>query len=383
MRRIISPILTLLLLLSLSACTRKPSMSPVPTQAVPPGATVPTTSNPAPIQQQPMVAASLPLVEENLKADNGDILVKHVYNKSLELILPEQDIADAVIIDYLNRTDSWHTAAEELYTEAKTAHDAGNLNEPYQFKTTFIPTRLDRGVFSLLGYKATHKGYNHAEIICESVAYDLTTGKALSFSDIIQPEVDPEVLIQMIQSDLKDQADRISLFEDYERTVAELFANPTNWLFSDAGLVFNYSPYEIAPYSSGIVTAIIEYNQLSNILNDAYFPSETDSFNGKLLVETFDMDKIDRFSQIAEVTCSQSGTPIVLYTDSLINSLRIDQLSEHVEDTVFVSQYISPGDGIVLYADVGNRFKITYVENGNLITQTLSIADDGTPQLSN
>ena len=382
MRRIFILTLSFLLLISLWACANQTNNTqPSSTQATVPNPTPTTTEDHPTIVQQPMIAASMPVITQNFEADNGKVLVRHIY-QNLELIVPDQDVTDTIIIDYLNRTDKYHTTAEELYSDAKSAHDAETLSDAYYFQTTFTPMRLDGGVFSLLGNTITHKGHAHPEVTAESVTYDLTTGNPLTFSHILQPNADMEILRSYLLAALQAQEDTVSFYEDYKNTVTQLFQNPANWYFSETGLVFYYSPYEIAPYSSGVITAEIEYGKLSGILNDAYFPAETDKFNGQLLTDPFDVDEMAQFSQIAEVICSQNDKQCVLYTDGILKDLRIVQQQDHVEYTVFAAQYLSHGDGITVYVSQDDIFNIHYIANDDAITKTLRFTTDGTPQLA-
>lgn len=381
MKRIFLLFLVFLLLTSIYGCHRQPVETQPSTTQTPTPDAIQSAANTAPhVTQQPMVAVSMPIVTQNYTADNGDILVQHTY-QNLELIVPDQDVADAIIIDYLNRTDKAHASAESLYAEILDRDNPDDRNAPYLSQITFQPTRLDQSIFSLLGNTVTHKGYAHPEVTAESVTYDLVTGEVLAISDVLNNSVRPDLLYEKIIASLQRQANDVSLYEDYEKTVSALLENPTNWYFSENGLVFYYSPYEIAPYASGIITAEIEYANLTGMLNDAYFPAESDIAQGQLQITAMESNNQDRFSQIAEVVCSESANLWVLYTDGLITNIRIRQQFGNGEYTVFASPQITPGDGIVIYLSPTDTLQVYYTANGEPSVRTLQLSSDGIPQL--
>ena len=378
MRHIYPVFLALLLLLSLCGCT---TQQPDDALDPPVSSVLNTTSPTAPVQpqvrQQPMIAASLPISEENYTAEDGTVLLRHVY-QNLELIVPDQDVADAIIIDFLSRTDN----TDALNAEALEAYNANNLKEAYLRQITFRPTRLDQSIFSLLGSTVTHKGYAHPEVTAESVTYDLVTGKVLTIFDVLNSNTAPDALYDKIIAALRMQEDDLSLYEGYEHTVSDLLASPTNWYFSHEGLVFYYSPYEIAPYASGVITAEIEYTQLTGLMNDAYFPAESDTADGELQISSMVSTEMDRFSQIAELICSENSQQAVLYTDGLIKDIHIEQQRGNGEYSVFASPHITPGDGIVIYLSEEDTLRIYYTVNGESESTTLRLSADGVPQLT-
>lgn len=381
MRRIYSILAAFLLLLTLFGCKKQGDTGQSPRLPAVDNSSFPTADVQMQIQQQPMIAASMPIVTQNYTDESGQIQLQHIY-QNLELIVPDQDVADAIIIDYLNRTDKFHTTAESLFAEAVAANKSEDTGDTFLFQTTYEPKRLDRGVLSLLGSTIIHKGYSHPEVTAESVSYDLATGKALTISDILRPDADLQTLSDHIRNALQEQENTVTFYEGYDRTVQELLENPTNWYFSPNGLVFYYSPYEIAPYSSGVITAQVEYEKLTNILSDAYFPAESDKVKGQLFITPLDVDQLDQFTQIAEVVCTPNEQQYMLYTDGLLEDIRIEQLKEHTAYTIFASPHISPGDGIAIYVSPSDTYKIHYTTEGKRAAKTLAFTADGTPQLT-
>ena len=58
-----------------------------------------------PVAQAPMISVSVPITTETESAEDGTIIFKYSY-QNISLILPDPDVADKIIIDFLNRIDS-------------------------------------------------------------------------------------------------------------------------------------------------------------------------------------------------------------------------------------------------------------------------------------
>ena len=68
--------------------------------------------------QQPMAAVSMPIVTDTLTADNGTVIAQ-LKHQNIHLFVQDQQIADMVIIDFLNRQDAHLSEAEQLKEQAK------------------------------------------------------------------------------------------------------------------------------------------------------------------------------------------------------------------------------------------------------------------------
>lgn len=382
MKRLLSVLFVAMLLVTTCACEQvqdqtNPSFTQPITPIIPGGV---NTEIP-PVAQQPMFAASMPYIVQDYTAEDGSVVLQHI-TQNLELIVPDPEIADTVIIDYLNRTDPERNDFQGLLNEAQNAYTSDALPSPYLLQNTFVPQRIDQGVFSLLGQAVVYKGNSHPEVSLESVSYDLATGKVLLFSDILHKDADVTTLLEYVLDTLKAQEDDLVLYEGYADTVKNAFHAPENWYFSQKGLVFYYSPYEIAPYASGTVRAEIAYNKLPGILNDAYFPAETDGASGQLLVSSMNIDQLENCTQIAEIVCTENGVRAVISTDGLLHDIWIERIDEAANTIIFRCATLSPGDGIIIHATEKDSFKIHYTVGGTQCTKNLSFSDSGTPQIT-
>lgn len=373
MKRIISTVLIAASLLSLYACgdgPKAPNSTPTPQESQKPALQHQAT-------QLPMVAVALPSAVQEHTAQDGTLLLRTVY-QNMELTVPDPDVADRVIVDFLNRTDLLTATGEELLLQAESAYKSGTDFTPYLSQITFTPARIDQNVLSLFGEYVQYKGATHPEVTTLSTTYDLTTGRALSLFDLIATGTENQ-LLQAVLDALQTQ--RESLYEGYKSTVEELLPDKENWYLSDAGLVFCFSPYEIAPYSAGVVTATIPYKELPGILNDAYFPAEKDTLWGELNVLPFTQENMARFTQSAEAVCGNSSTQAIVYTDGMLENVRVGIVNEQNYHTVLAVHTLTSGDAIIIHGEAGQEFTVQYSSDDSNTNQ-LAFSQDGIPSLS-
>lgn len=373
MKKSLSALLAVLFILYLPGC-RQTAISTDDTIPMPSHG--PVSDSQALPEQQPMFAVALPVVTDEHKSDEDAVLLRSVY-QNMELTVPDPEVADEVIIDFLNRIDPMTSESEALLAQAKDAYTPGAEFTPYLSQIIFTPERLDQGILSLMGEYVVYQGSAHPEVNTLSVTYDLTSGKALTSKDILLDGADMSALAESVLNALAEQKD--ALYEGYDSTVKALLKDSENWYLSKTGLVFYFSPYEIGPYASGVITAEIPYSALTGILNDAYFPAEKDTSFGHMDVTVFDVDAMASFTQIAEVVCAQDGQKAILYTQGLLENVRICTPDGF---PVFASATLSPGDSILLHGAVADSYSIGYDCGNETFTSTLRFSADGTPSLT-
>lgn len=387
MKKLTCLLLCLSLALALAACDNTPATTdpPVETTTAPTDGTTaaPTTEQtlgPVPVVYD-LPMSAITMTEQAETAANGDGTVIFEYHyQNVWLHLTDADIAEAVTLDLLNRIDSTRAAADSILTDA----NAANPDYPYSLTIHYEPRRIDNGVLSLSGLLTSYNGGSHANSSCVGVTYDLTTGKALTLGDILSDGCTADTICRLTVDALADIADSSYLYEDYSATLEERFGekfmDDSGWYLSGDGLCFDFAPYEIAPYSSGVVTAVIPYDRLTGVLEDAYFPVEQITADGELLGVWFDEADLNSFEQFAEVVLSESGESQVFYTDGLLYDITIDigrmnsagTVFTH-ETTVFAASSLTPGTGIVLQADRDTYIRITYTANGQTVQTIMKL----------
>ncbi len=333
-----------------------------------------------PIPQQPMVSISLSIVTETERAQDGTVIFVRTY-QNIAAVLPDPNVCDAIILDFLNRVDNTEHSAQSILDAAKKDYTQDFSWQPYTSQILYEPMRLDRGVISLFGSQANSAGSAHPEIIYETLTYDLSTGDCLSLSDIINNTADLTIITNTLLSELKKNEKSYCLYPDYTDSVRQRFnsnfLSDQDWYFNRNGICFFFSPYEIAPYASGVIQVTVPYEALSGILEDAYFPDERLSASGKLTVKSFDSAPMETFSQISEIVLQEQSNKFFLYTDGAVYDLQMKCAdSDGFYYTVFAAECLSDGDAVMVEADNKTQLQIIYQSNGVSVCKYLKIQDN-------
>ncbi len=376
MRRFLTFTLALLLVISLIGCKQNPAAptTTIPVETTAPAETTPTETIPEiTAEQQPMAAIVMPVITEDKSAEDGTVLFSYVY-QNITLTLPEPEVADKVIVDFLNRTDH-HETADTLYASAKKSYEQGAaMPSPYLCSTVYAPMRIDLGVLSLLGSYVTYEGGAHGSQVSTAVSYDLLTGNPLTWKDILQESVTEDDICRLVLEALEGHEYKEDLFPDYGDTVKNIFSQGlqyhTDWYFSTNGLCCFFSPYEIGPFAAGTIVAEIPYAKLSGVLKDEYFPPERDTSADDIRVADFNPDKLEDFTQFTEIVLDEEGKQTIVYTYSVAYDvqLKTGTLTKDgsfiPENTVLACATLTPGDAIMIQANSENPMQLTYTVNG-------------------
>lgn len=346
-------------------------------------------------QELPLLAVSLPVITQSETAEDGTVLFNYTF-QNLSLVLPDPEVADNVIVDFLNRIDQTAFEAETIRTAAIDDYKNADNWNPYLCQITYDPMRIDTGVLSMFGSHVSYSGAVHAGAVYRSVSYDLVTGKALSLDDIFTDSAESSHLCQLVLESLAAQKEEAHLFDGFEITVAERFEKNYRqdkyWFFSNQGLCFFFSPYEIGPYASGAIIAEIPYSKLVGMIDDAYFPTEKESIAGNVFAKPFDNMDQDEFFQFAEVILEEDGTKILLYADKAVYDVRIETGSLSSDDgmftpehTVFSAYGLSAGNAIMVqasFSQVQPTLRLSYSTGDGTVYQYVTLSRDGVALLA-
>lgn len=382
MKRLTFALFLVILLLALASCKIAGVSSTETTSSSPTSAINTECDNKiTPIPQQPMVSVSLPIVTETEYAQDGTIIFVQTY-QNISAVLPDPNVGDAIILDYLNRIDNTKDTAQSILDAATKGYKQGNYWQPYTSEILYQPMRVDRGVISLFGNQVNYAGSAHPESNYQSVSYDLSTGDTLSLSDIIINNADHSNVVNAILSSLSKEAKNYSLYPDYEDVVKQRFnqdfLSDNDWYFNREGICFFFSPYEIAPYSSGVISVTVSYADLHGILEDAYFPDERLSAVGELTVKNFSRAPVEKFTQISEIVLQEQSEKFFLYTDGSVYDLQIACADEKdsTYHTVYAAQCLTSGDAVMVETDIKTPLRISYLSNETTVYKYLHLEND-------
>lgn len=367
------------LLTSLYGCS-KPDVQPSSEPTLPSDPTSVTVSTGSSMQQ-PLSAVYVPHITEESAAEDGTNIFSYKH-QNMSLTLQDPDIADKVIVDFLNRIERTRSTAEAILSQAQQDYSASENWTPYLCQITYNPTRIDQGVLSLFGNFTTYKGGTHPEHTNVSANYDLINGDVLTLAGILQIDANTNDFCKLVIEQLALVKDKLYLYPDYEDMVTRRFSvDPTQdeaFYFTPTGLCFYFAPYEIAPYSSGTITIEIPYEKLVGILHDSYFPAEKNLSDSSIQVTPFDQEQANQFTQITEAVLSKEGTMLLLHADNIVHNIRITASAappDTAQYTLFSAHTLTPGDAIMLQASPEElaNLHLTY-ENSNGV-QSLSLAE--------
>jgi len=387
MKKTTAVLLSISLLLAFTGCTKQPpaptneptivSTTPAATDTVPTEATQPSVTFDA-----PLLAFSAPLVTKEHRAADGVLVFTYTY-QDVSLILEDPQIADAVVIDYLNLIDYENSSAQHTFSDAQEAYTGEADWIPYSFSMLFSPVRFDAGILSLYGTQVLYSGNIRPTTADTAVNYDLLSGRQLELKDVLVSGFSADTLCELICDALQEMEDQGLLYSDYAYVISELFSTNKpveTWYFSDNGLCFFFAPYEIAPYSAGTIIAEIPYAELTYLLKEAYFPAEKIDLSGAVYFEPFQNADLAQVAQFAELVIDESGSKYLLRTDGCLQNVRIE-VGSHLEGeefltdaTVFAAPTLCSSDGLMIQfpLDMPQSVRLTYEENGQTVSLDLT-----------
>ena len=383
MRKLIAIFLCLTLLLAGCSTDTTPTgtIPPVAPEIEPEETETPTTDTDHEATDVPaaepentaLLSVSVPAVTEQYILENGTTLFSYTA-QHMELILPDEEVADRVILDFLNRVDKAQADSESVLLSAKNDYQADANWIPYFYQIIYSPTRIDHGILSLFGTRNSYTGTMHGSLSCVSANYDLTTGDVLTLGSIMHADATKDAFISLIIQKLSESAEELGLFPGYEDGVYSRLGGDENlyedFYFTSTGLSFFFAPYEIAPYSAGIITVEIPYSELPGLIYDGYFPAERELVQGNLLTGSFMDTDMEQFNNMAEVNLTTGEEIMVIYPEGRVEDIRISVAGDGKnipEYTVFAALEMSSRNAIVISLSEHEMSKITvsYSSEGN------------------
>ena len=344
-------------------------------------------------QQEAMYAVSVPAVSETTLADDGTVIFTYTH-QSMMLTVPDPEVANKVIIDFLSRNDASAVTAETVRQSAKANYNGYAEWTPYLYSITYSPMRMDQGVLSLFGSCVTYSGASHPERLSVSANYDLVTGDVLTLGSIMSANASTEDFCDLVLYALAEIKAAKYLYDGYEETVKQRFSKDESldqdWYFSTSGLCFYFVPYQIAPYSSGVIVAEIPYEDLTGLLYDGYFPAERETTAGTIQATVLDETDTAQFTQIAELVLDPDAQMVFLQTDGILWDVKIEYGAWDSANINFVPVYtalfsgsLTPGDAIMIQSDELSSLRLTYTSGAETVTQHFTFSENGVALASN
>lgn len=244
-------------------------------------------------------------------------------------------------------------------------------------------TRCDTRVLSAVFDVSQDIGGIHADSTRTSRSYNADNGSLLTLADIAKNEEQLKTFIKnyviglAAGDDYKEGGVSI-LFDDFESTISDLVDAGANWYFSDNGLVFYANPYDIAPYSRGVLTFEIPYSALAEFIDESFMPVEYEGDNGMLLAD--DGDKLDRSSLniLGTVTVDEDGQSVVLSAEETVYNVKIYTSGR----MLWQRNYLTTGEGVEVKSfipDAQPNIAVSYelADGTEIVRGIFQSGDDG------
>ena len=341
---------------------------------------IPAEESPTDTASIPLYAVSVPAITETHTAQNGTVVYAYTA-QHMQLIHPNEEIADKVILDFLNRVDAANEDAANVFASAQADFDPDVDWRPYFYQMLYSPTRIDRGVLSLFGTQSSFSGGMHGSKNCIAANYDLLTGDPLTLGSIMHMKATKEDYVAAIIAKLDDMAQTYYLYDDYADGVYTRFSIDVSlyedFYFTDSGLCFFFSPYEIAPYSSGVITVELPYQELTGMIYDGYFPDEHEQMIGAVHASALSEINLEQFNSMAEVVIDSNGETLIVYPEGSIADITVnipDSGNSLPGYTVFRAYQMSESDAVVLYIpeDWNENLSVSYLSGETIVTLPLA-----------
>ena len=326
-----------------------------------------------------LISVAVPATTEDYALEDGTALFSYTA-QHMQLLLPNESISDKVILNFLNRVDAARTDADAVLAVAQNDYTPDAAWIPYFYQIIYSPTRIDHNVLSLFGTQSSYSGGVHGNLSGVSANYDLSTGDILTLGSIMHKDADKEKFINLVIEKLSIQASTLQLFEGFEEGVYSRLGGDENlyedFYFTSSGLAFFFAPYEIAPYSAGIITVEIPYEELTGLIYDGYFPAERELVQGKMQASPFMDTDMTQFNNMEEVKLTSGEEIVVAYPEGKVEDIRIIMSGDGKnmpEYTVFAALEMSSNNAVVLSIATEDveRFSIDYLSEGHLETLSL------------
>ena len=215
------------------------------------------------------------------------------------------------------------------------------------YRCTPSVTRCDTRALSIVFDVSQDIGGLHADFTRISRSYDSDSGTLLSLADIAKNEEQLKTFIKnyviglAAGDEYKENGESI-LFDDFETSIGELVDAGSNWYLNDEGLVVYANPYDIAPYSSGVLLFEIPYSALEEFLSMELAPVDYEGENGMILADNgFTVDR-DSLKLLDTVTVDAEGQSVVLSAEETVYNVRVYTESR----TLWQRNYLTSGEGV-------------------------------------
>lgn len=255
----------------------------------------------------------------------------------------------------------------------------------YSSSRTARVERIDSRVLTLVYNTNTFTGGAHGNYSDLAYNFDTESGERITLESLSS---DSAQLIKLLSNCLiniyNEDEDGYYSARVYEDLTLEGESNPIadlvregSWYFNNDGIVFFAQPYEIGPYSSGIVEFTVPYNELAGVIDDKYLPPEHDTKPGTLELKAQSEVADGSIEIIDKLTVDENGEALCLEAVGTVYDLRISQV-DYIESfyetaRLWAASYMS--DCVLqletLVPDGLPKLMVSYCDSDGVLTKLL------------
>ncbi len=232
-----------------------------------------TDENNQPASESGVVIIDSKTVEDQDTADDGTVIYSRSYTQPLVTIANNAEAAEKINADIQSRIDTF-TASDSIRKESHEYYELASKEGDSDFfeyneSLGFEKVRSDTNVISFIMTSSGYMGGAHGFYNSFGLNYDTKTGELIDFAALSE-DADKfynDTLAynrELTQTDeYKERMFPEDFFDGSE--LETVLYGDEKWYLSDEGITFISNPYELGPYSSGIIEFVIPYDKLAEM----------------------------------------------------------------------------------------------------------------------
>ena len=163
------------------------------------------------------------------------------------------DVEEAIL---RGRSDCYYPALDAYENSITDGYEFLPYMAEHSFDITYNKDRL----ISIVCADSNFAGWSHPNYFMYAMTYNLTTGKAVSLTDLF--DMSEDALFEMVYDNFSDMIEEKpeSFYHDAPECLKDALSQ-LKWYLAEDGVHFFINPYEIAPYAAGVIETVLPINK--------------------------------------------------------------------------------------------------------------------------
>lgn len=176
------------------------------------------------------------------------------------------ELADALMQLKEQKEHNFDMATESLLDSQKFMIETESYPIDLTDYTECRVLRADNVLFSFIETNENYYGGAHGMYSVAGYAFDVETGKNLSFTDIV---VDETKIRDLIAEKLDEEYGDI-FFDDIHNLIDQYDFNSLCWSISYFDVTLYFNPYDLGPYASGSQQVVFPFSEYADLFDEKY-----------------------------------------------------------------------------------------------------------------